>query len=108
MNIPEEAYVLDEEFRDLARRTYKTLKGLKSSLKQRGLLGRFYECSNDYYLLESKDRARGIDLIFERREGLWRITEENRKRIFNQGNDNPVEYLDRLIERVKVVRLEED
>ncbi|MBU2639662.1 MAG: hypothetical protein KKG75_03060 [Nanoarchaeota archaeon] len=90
--IPKEMYTIDSGFREIAKRDY--------TKRQLERLGAEVFNGGAYLVIHSQDEYRGIDLIFEkdRKDRRWKITDANRRRIFNDTNVDPREYLDLVIE----------
>jgi hypothetical protein len=92
--IPKELYTIDDGFKKIARGSY-TKRQLERLHAENATGGK-------YLVIRSSDRCRGINLIFEKKENRrWEITDENRRRIFNDGSVNAGDYLDQLIEGVE-------
>ncbi len=93
MNVRKNGYFIDEGYSNIA-----TGRHNEEELVEMGCI----KTATGNYLLLSSNQLRGIDLVFERKEdGRWGVTKENKKAIFNLSLSSE-EFLDTLIEDVKI------
>tara|TARA_Y100000034_G_C6762627_1_gene339772 strand:- start:353 stop:712 length:360 start_codon:yes stop_codon:yes gene_type:complete len=93
--------IIDRGYKGLARAKYKTIKSLRSALRDRGIEDRLEKYNGGRYYRVSSSSEGGISLVFEKKDDVWQITRENWKRLFNVDGVKPEEYLDDMIGQVR-------
>ena len=107
MEIPEDNYYIDRGYKGIARARCRYLNDLRKLIRERGIKNKLKRSGSDSYILESRDRYRGIDLIFEKRDGYWQINKHNRRVIFNNEGVDPAVYLENLLKEMGEGTLED-